>query len=388
MSTPLRVLVAHNAYQHRGGEDSVVEAEITLLRHRGHEVATYFRHNDEIEAMSKPALALRTLWSAEDQAVLGRMMADFRPDLIHVHNTFPLISPALYWAAVRAGVPVVQTLHNFRLLCPQAMLLRHGSVCEDCIGHLPWRGVARRCYRGSALQSGVLASMLALHRALGTYRHKVARYIALNDFCRDKFIAGGLPPERVAVKPNFVDIPAPVGNLKARRGGLFVGRLSPEKGINVLAEAMDRVPGISLAVIGTGPEQHKVDACAGLHALGGRTGEEVLHAMGEASYLVMPSIWYETFGMVAIEAFASGTPVIASQLGSMSELIDDGRTGLLFEPGSADSLAERIAWAEAHPVEMARMGQAARAEYEAKYTADINYRQLMAIYQAAINHPQ
>lgn len=386
MSTPRRILVVHNAYQHRGGEDSVVEAEIALLRGHGHEVATYFRHNDDINAMSKPALAMRTLWAADTQAIVGRMIRDFRPDLIHAHNTFPLISPALYWAAARAGVPVVQTLHNFRLLCPQAMLLRDGQVCEDCVGHFPWRGVVRRCYRDSAAQSGVLAGVLGLHRALGTYRDKVTRYIALNDFCRDKFVAGGLPAERIAVKPNFVDVPAPEDDGIARSGGLFVGRLSAEKGIAILAAAMERLPGRILDVIGTGPETPLVTDSPGLRAWGGKTQEEVLHAMGRTAYLVMPSICYENFPRTLVEAFARGLPVIASRLGALAELIEEGRTGLLFAPGSAEDLAERIAWAEAHPAEMARMGRAARAEYEAKYTAAINYRQLMEIYRAAIEN--
>src|SRR3990172_2467843 len=167
---PLRVLVAHNAYQQRGGEDFVVDAEIGLLQGRGHQVELFSRHNDELAHTGRIAAAVQAVWSARTVADLTHRIAAFKPDLIHAHNTFPLISPSLYAAAARAGIPVVQTLHNFRLLCPQAMFLRDGRVCEDCLGKLPWRAVARRCYRGSTLQSAVAGGALAIHRALGTYR--------------------------------------------------------------------------------------------------------------------------------------------------------------------------------------------------------------------------
>src|SRR5450830_1369347 len=231
----MRILFIHNAYQHRGGEDSVVKAEIDLLRSHGHVVEIYGRHNDEIAAIPRLSLAGQTLWSGITVDDVARLINSFNPDVIHVHNTFPLISPSLYWAANRARLPIIQTLHNFRLLCPQAMFLRESKVCEDCLGKVPWRGVVRGCYRGSPAQSLVLASMVTLHRVIGTWRNKVTRYIALNEFCRQKFIEGGLPAERIVVKPNFVDSPASVE--ASREGFLFVGRLSVEKGLSTLAKA-------------------------------------------------------------------------------------------------------------------------------------------------------
>lgn len=378
----LRVLVVHNAYQHRGGEDSVVEAETALLRTHGHAVTRYARSNDEIGGMSRARVLRETMWSRRTVSELGAAIATFRPDLIHVHNTFPLISPSLYWAAARAGIPVVQTLHNFRLMCPQAMLLREGKVCEDCVGRLPWRGVMRSCYRGSMMQSGALAAMLVLHRALGTWRNKVTRYIALNDFCRSKFAAAGLPAARIAVKPNFVDQPAPPE--VPRCGALFVGRLSPEKGIGTLAAAADQVPELDVSVIGSGPDASQLEGLTNVRMLGYCDSDAVRAALSKAVCLVMPSIWYETFGMVIVEAFACATPVIASRIGVMGNLVREGETGLLFEPGNAADLAAKLRWAASHPAEMARMGRTARAEYEANYTADTNYRQLMAIYGDAI----
>jgi glycosyltransferase involved in cell wall biosynthesis len=380
----MRILICHNAYQQRGGEDMVVQAEQDLLVSRGHEVRLFSRHNDEVKDIGPASLALQTLWSRNSHDAIAADLARWRPDIVHVHNTFPLISPSVYWASAHAGIPVVQTLHNFRLLCPQAMFLRDGKVCEDCLGRLPWRGAARGCYRGSSAQSSVLAGMLMLHRALGTWQHKVSRYIALNRFCRDKFIAGGLPAERIAVKPNFVDCDAP--EPLPREGFLFVGRLSAEKGLAVLASAVVET-GLCVQVAGVGPEAHAVEGLAKVKMLGALTAREVFWRMARARALVLPSIWYENFPRTVVEAYANGLPVIASRLGSLAELVVDGETGLLFEPGDSRDLAQRLCWAQAHPIEMAAMGRNARAHYEAEFTADRNYDQLMAIYREAIDEP-
>jgi glycosyltransferase involved in cell wall biosynthesis len=382
MSAPYRVLVMHNAYQHRGGEDSVVASEVELLRSRGHAVETYLRHNDEIGGIAPAILAQQTLWSRRSVRELTALIRRFQPDIMHAHNTFPLVSPSLYWAASRQGVPVVQTLHNFRLMCLNALFLREGRVCEDCLGQLPWRGVVRACYRDSRLASGVLAGMLTLHRGMGTYRHQVTRYIALNRFCRDKFIAGGLPARRLAVKPNFVEAPAPAEGERA--GLLFVGRLSPEKGVGTLARAMRQLPGAALRVAGDGPQRGELDGVPGVALLGSLPHQAVMDEMGRALALVVPSIWYETFGLVALEAFGSGTPVIASRMGSLTEIVRDHETGLLFEPGNPEDLALKLRWALDNPPAMQAMGRQARALYEAEFTPDVNYWQLTAIYADAL----
>lgn len=384
-----RVLLVHNAYQHRGGEDSVVEAETELLRAHGHAVEVYTRSNDDVDGLSPLSLARQTLWSGRTAREVAQLIGRFRPDGVHAHNTFPLISPSLYWAAARAGVPVVQTLHNFRLMCLNALFLREGRVCEDCTGRLPWRGVARACYRDSRAASAALAGMLTLHRGLGTYRHKVARYIALNEFCRGKFIEGGLPAERVVVKPNFVnwaDGPA-LSQESTRQGLLFVGRLSVEKGVATLAEAMRRCPNASLRVAGDGPQGGLLDGVAGVTRLGSQPSDAVRREMGGAHALVVPSIWYENFPRTIVEAFAAGLPVIASRIGALATLVTHGTTGLLFEPGDAADLADRMAWALAHPGEMAQMGRNARAQYDREFTPQVNYRRLMEIYDAAMTQP-
>lgn len=378
-----RVLVVHNAYRQRGGEDSVVEAELALLRGHGHDVLEYRRHNDDVADMSKAALASDTIWSRRTVDEMSALIGRSRPSLIHVHNTFPLVSPSLYWAAARAGVPVVQTLHNFRLLCPQAMFLRGGRVCENCLGRLPWRAVAHGCYRDSRPQSALLAGMLAFHRATGTWRDKVARYIALNEFCRQKFIEGGLPAERIVVKPNFVDA-APLPLPRERDGVVFVGRLAAEKGIETLVQAAAKVGGLTTRVVGDGPEAGRLAGVPGVVALGRLDAKAVREQLSGATALVFPSIWYETFGLTIVEAFAAGTPVIGSRLGVVPDLVEDGVTGLLFEPGNATDLAAKLRWAQANPQRMAEMGLAARARYERFYTADRNYNLLTAIYRDVV----
>ena len=383
MTKKLRVLVVHNSYQHQGGEDMVAAAEIELLRSRGHIVETYFRHNDEITSSGSLSLAREALWSRRTTQDITQLIMEFRPEIVHAHNTFPLISPSVYWAVGKQRIPVIQTMHNFRLMCPQAMFLREQKVCEDCLGNLPWRGVLRACYRESRLQSGVLAAVVTMHGAIGTWKNKVTRYIALNKFCRDKFIAGGLPAGRIVIKPNFVDFTAP--GLATRVGFLFVGRLSVEKGVSVMMNAIDRVGDVDVRVAGVGPESHLLTESDQVKTLGSLSSSDVRREMSQAMALILPSIWYENFPRTLVEAFGCGLPVIASRIGALGELIEHGVTGLLFSPGDADDLAEKMAWAQQHPEQMADMGRNARALYEAEFTADRNYEQLMQIYHDAIN---
>ena len=382
-SAPKRILVVHNAYQQRGGEDTVVEAEVDLLRKHGHAVATYSRHNVELNTMSRAEAAITTFWSQASASHVAKLIDDFRPDVMHVHNTFPLISPSIYWIARGRRVPVVQTLHNFRLVCPQGMLLRDSKPCEDCVGHAPWPAIRHACYRGSRPQTAVLAGMLASHRAAGTWQRAVTTYIALTEFSREKLVAGGLPRDRIRVKPNFVDLPA--GRKERREGFLYVGRLSHEKGVEVLAGAASRA-GLArpIAVAGSGPLAQLVDGAPGLRALGALDLSGVHFHLQRTLALVLPSICYENFPRTIAEAFACGTPVIASRLGAMRELVSEGETGLLFEPGDPADLASKLRWAEANPAALSRMGDHARTHFEAHWSAEVNLVQLVGIYSEAI----
>lgn len=379
----MKILIAHNMYQHRGGEDAVVDAEAALLRDHYHDVEVYCLHNDTLNGMSRARAAASAIWSQSSASDIEDLCERFRPDVIHVHNTFPLISPSLYWTADRLRVPVVQTLHNFRLLCPQAIFLRDGKICEDCIGKVPWRSVTRKCYRESAMQSAVITTMLTTHRALGTYRDRITRYIALNKFARNKYIEGGLPAERFRIKPNFVPSDG-APSWTDRRGGLYVGRLSHEKGLDVLADAVRLGGNPEVEVIGGGPLESLARDAFGERCLGYRPLTEIMRRMGRAQYIVLPSICYENSPRTIVEAFSCGLPVIASRLGALADLVKDGVTGLLFNPGDASDLAAKMAWAQANPEQMLRMGQAARMEYEAEYTPERNHEMLMDIYEDAI----
>lgn len=389
----LRILQVHNAYQQSGGEDVVVASEDSLLCSAGHVVMHYVRHNSEIATYGlwqRGTLASRTIWAWDSHREIKALLRAERPDVAHFHNTLPVISPSAYHACFEAGVPVVQTLHNYRLLCPAAVLFRDGRVCEDCIKHSLWRAVRHGCYRSSRAETSAVALMLTVHRWLGTWMRLVDCYITLTEFSRMKFIEAGLPAEKIAVKPNFVRADPGV---RQGTGGcaLFVGRLSEEKGLQTLLTAWELLNGrIALEIVGDGPlrpmlqNEARCRMAGGIHFRGWMPRDRMLAAIKRARFLVFPSECYEGFPVAIAEAFACGVPVIASRLGAMEEIVGDGHTGLHFTPGDADDLAAKVEWAWAHPGEMAAMGRAARAEYEANYTAERNYKMLMEIYQRVL----
>jgi glycosyltransferase involved in cell wall biosynthesis len=397
----MRILVVHNFYQQPGGEDQCVAAEVALLEAHGHEVVQYSVHNDSIDDMGRLDVASRTIWSRPAYHEIRELIRARRPRIAHFNNTFPLVSPAAYHACRAEGVGVIQTLHNFRLLCPNALFFRNGRVCEECLGRsVPWPGVAHKCYRGSRSASAAAATMVAVHRLLGTWRQAVDVYITLTEFSKRKFIAGGLPPHKLVVKPNFVHPdPAcvsrsPVAQEHTTQAagtgyGVFVARLSEEKGLQtVLAAWRNLRSQIPLKIVGDGPLAPLVQEAAIQDAriqwLGRRPAHEVLSLMGDAMFLVFPSHCYETFGRVIVEAFAVGTPVIASNLGAMAELVENRHTGVHFKPGDPIDLAAKIEHLVAQPLELQRMRSAARQTYERHYTAESNYRTLMAIYERAL----
>ncbi|MBW1929009.1 MAG: glycosyltransferase family 4 protein [Deltaproteobacteria bacterium] len=392
------VLLIHNFYQHPGGEDEVFRAEAALLRSQGHEVVEFVEDNRKVDGVSPLKAAVDAIWSREAQRRLRTLIREKKPDVAHFHNTFLRISPAAYYTCKEEGVPVAQTLHNYRLVCPGALLMRDGRVCEDCLGRaVPWPGVAHGCWRGSRTQTAVVAGMLAFHRVLKTWHEQVDCYIALTEFARRKFIEGGLPAEKIVVKPNFVGEELRVTSNELQfsrhpslvtRYFLFVGRLSPEKGLGTLLRAWQKLKDVPLKIIGDGPLLEAVRAFngGGVQVLGRRPHDEVIALMKGARCVVFPSEWYEGFPMTIAEAFACGVPVIASRLGAMAEIVEDGRTGLLFEPGNADDLAAKVEWAWAHSEQMAEMGREARREYEEKYTAERNYEMLMQIYRRVMSN--
>jgi glycosyltransferase involved in cell wall biosynthesis len=382
----LRILIIHNQYQLAGGEDGVVAAEAKLLRDNGEIVELVMENNDGIvTTIDKIESGLKCSYSPRQGRVMNERLREFRPDVVHIHNFFPTLTPSIHYACYNAAIPVVQTLHNYRLLCPAATFLRDGKVCEDCMKRrVAWPAILHGCYRKSRLGSAAVASMLLVNRTAGTWNRTVSRYIALTEFARLKFIEGGFPADKVSVKSNFL---SPDPGAGAGDGGyaLYVGRLSSEKGVVTLLNAWRIArPSRTLKIVGDGPLAADVKAYAdrdkSIEVMGWRNKEVVTQLISRAEFLVFPSLWYETFGLVAIEAMAAGLPVIASDLGAMSELIANRKTGLLFPPGSAEGLASAIQWAFDHPIDLREMRTHARREFEEKFTEKQNYMQLMDIY--------
>jgi glycosyltransferase involved in cell wall biosynthesis len=383
----MRVLLVHTYYQQLGGEDRIFDAECRLLEDNGHEVIRYIRRNDDITGMGKLRVAQATFWNRDTYAEIRNLIRKHRPDVLHAHNTFPLISPSAYAAARAEGVPVVQTLHNYRLLCANGMLFRAGAVCELCVGRkLPWPAVSNRCYRGGAVASLIAAGMVAYHRRRGTWTNLVDLYLAPTEFAKEKFVMGGLPADRIVVKPNFVYDPYLA--LGAREEGqffLFVGRLSREKGIATMLAAWRSCPSLpALQIIGDGPMRLEVEAAVKsdprISWLGFQGPEEIHSAMRLAFCLVFPSVWYEGAPRVIVEAYAAGLPVIGSSLGASGIQVELGVTGLHHTAGDAADLARKVEWAWQDRSEMRAMGQRARQRYLTAYSPSVNYKLLKEIY--------
>lgn len=386
-----RVLMSHCYYRDLGGENLSFEAEAQLLRDAGVDVATYTRDNRELDrlgALGKATAGLRAVWAGDTYRDLGERLASDPRDVVHFQNTFPLISPAAFYAAHRHGAAVVVSLRNYRFICPSAVLYRDGHPCEDCIGHAGLPGVVHGCYHESRVQSGVVATMQNVHGLLGTWHRAVDLFVAPSEFTRHKFIQAGLDPERIVVKPNFV-APDPGPNEAAGDHAVYAGRLAPEKGVLTMLRAWQAID-MPLWIIGDGPLHGAVEAyvrdndlASRVELLGHRAPAEVLAHLRQARVVVFPSEWYETFGRVIAEAYACGVPVIASRLGAMAEVVRHGETGLLFTAGSAEELTAAVQELRQPGAAYEAMRHQARLEYERTFTAERNRVLLLEIYEHA-----
>lgn len=389
----MRVLMVHTNYQIRGGEDECFDAESRLLDEMGVEVELYQDDNKRVQDMGKLAVARSTIWSKTAYEGIRAKLRAKPADIVHVHNYLPLISPAAYYAAKEEGAAVVQTLHNYRLMCPNGIFFREGRVCEDCMGKaFAWPSIAHSCYRNSRAGSAVIASMLAYHHMIGTYQKKVDLYFVLNNFMRRKHIEGGLPAERILVKPNFVGNDLGMGDGDGDYA-LFVSRLTPEKGVELLLEAWRRLAKrIRLIIIGDGPltdlVQKTVPEIEGVEYLGRQPLEKFYELLNKAQCFIAASTWYEGTPRTFIESFARGVPVIAPALGPMADVVEDGRTGMHFRPGDVDSLVEVMERFLDSPAERETMRAGARANFLQQFTAEANKTMLIEAYQRAIDGRQ
>lgn len=385
----MRIVVAHNRYKYAGGEDSVLRAEVEMLRDAGHVIELFEADNKTIEGtFAKIAAAGSLFHSTYSSQKMTALIRTFRPEILHIHNWFPLLSPSIISAANEQGIPVIQTLHNFRMLCVNGTMHRDGHICHDCLGkQLPVNGAVHRCYSNSRLGSALVATAFSYHRLAHTW-DGVTTFIALSEYQKALLVLGGVDAGQIIVKPNFVKHTNEVGS---GRGGyaLFVGRLTPEKGIRTVlrAWAENGIP-IQLKVMGDGPLADEVREKARnlpqVQHLGHKSTAEVYAAMADARFVIWASECHEAFGLTIVEALSHGTPVLAADTEPIKELIEDGETGLHFTAGDANDLAAKASVLVTNNARYQEMRGNCRAVYEERYTDTINYKLLMDIYQQAI----
>ncbi|MCX7799017.1 MAG: glycosyltransferase family 4 protein [Fimbriimonadales bacterium] len=379
----MRVLLVHAAYRYRGGEDVAFEADDRLLREAGHEVRTIVFSNADLPRGAWQA-ARTAVWNPAAAAEVARVASELGAEVVHFHNTFPVVSPAAHVAAADTGAAVVQTLHNYRLGCVNALLFRKGGLCTDCVGRGPWLGAWRRCYRGSFGASLATAWMIAHHRRMDTWNRAVHQFLAVSETVRRVAVASGVQPERIRVRPNFLAEDPGVGG--SERGGfLYLGRLSEEKGARVVLELWARDPTLPrLTIAGDGPLRPLAERTGrNVRVVGLVSREKALQLLKEARALVLPSLCLDAMPVTLVEAFATATPVIASNVESLASLVGDGRTGLLFDPGSAEALADAVRRMEAHP-QWPRMSRNCRLEFEERFSRGPALKALEESYQLAL----
>jgi glycosyltransferase involved in cell wall biosynthesis len=383
-----RILQIATHYREPGGEDAVVAAEARLLAGAGHEVIRYRAWNDRNDLKAAAQLAVSS-WNPWAARTVRRLVQEHRPQITHVHNTWFALSPSIFRELRRYGAPVLMTVHNYRLVCSNALLFRSGRPCEDCVGSHPWHGVRHRCYRGSWVGSAAAAANIALQRTRGTWVQDVDAFLALNEFSKRRLVAGGIPDEKIILKPNFVDDPGPRANRPSQSGQvLFVGRLSPEKGILELLDAWRRASPrkLRLLVVGDGPlaSQARARTDASIRLLGRQHKREVTKLMLSSRALVLPSRWYEVQAVVLLEAMAAGLPVLASDLGGNSEALGAIGSEWLVAPGRVGDWSRALSGlARGSVVDDA--GARARSAYRARFTPEVGLRNLERAYSAALD---
>ncbi|MGB2925068.1 MAG: glycosyltransferase [Limnothrix sp.] len=390
----MKILIVHNRYRIRAGEDNVFDQEAALLKEHGNEVKTWTVDNQNIpekkSSWQQIKLAFNTIWSISAYRSISKIIKEFKPDIVHVHNILPLLSPSIFYACKKQKVPVIQTIHNYRLGCPAATYFRDEKICELCVDKSLLNSIRYRCYRNSYAQTTIVAAMLQIHRWLGTWENIVSGYIALTPFMKDKLIQLGIPEEKIFVKPNFIN--NSITKTKPISFGkyyLFVGRLSPEKGIHVLLEAYKQCnTSYPLVIIGKGELQNIVEDAAKndsrIQYLGQQPREKVLQYMQEAIALIFPSVWQEPFGLSIIEAYSQSLPVIGADVGSVNQLIQPHLTGLLYSLKDALQLGNIFEKIEGNCKEWLGLKNKLKDHLNDKYFSQTNVEIMLSIYQQII----
>ncbi len=392
----MKIFLIHNFYQSHApsGEDLTYLSEKKLLLQHGHEIITYERRNDEIKKFrifERLVMGYELKWARKTYEEVKTIAKRERPDVAHIHNIFYLITPSVYDALKEIGVPIVQRLPNFRLLCANGLLFMNGRICEECLESGPWRATLHGCFRNSRSYSLPISRMLRYHWKHDTWNRKIDVFVPPSEFVRGVYIKGGIRDDKIFVKPNFVDAPSKL-SFEAGQYGLFLGRLSPEKGVFTMLDAWSDVDKFPLKIVGDGEIREKLEQhvrkrlIKNVSFLGQKSFGESREFISHARFLVMPSECYETFGKGIIEAYSYGKPVVVANLGGMAELVLDGETGFLFKPGNASDLALKAKRLIDNPRDAVKMGKNARREFENKYTAEINYKILMNIYHHAMDN--
>jgi glycosyltransferase involved in cell wall biosynthesis len=383
----MKILIGHNYYQNPGGEDGVFRSEIAMLKNFGHEVVTYERHNDEIKpgisSRISHAASLRFSKNSYDQ--MRSLIRSFKPDVAHFHNTFFVMTPSVLYACKDEGVPVLVSLHNFRLMCINGLFFRDNKPCEDCLHGSSISGIVHKCYQHSFVLSALATDMMSYHWRRKTWMDIVDHFVVATEFTKKKHIEAGIPSAKITVLPNFVE--NPFGVQAKGRYALYAGRLRQEKGIDILIKAWRHIKDFPLYIAGQGPMQKEIEAYIKDHGLthvkmlGFLENDDYLKVVSQARFLIVPSICYENFPRVVTEAFACGVPVLANRLGTMEEVVEDGSTGLLFDNSDPQDLAAKAMAMISDDNKYAQLCSNSRRVYDLKYTAARHYEGLMKIYQ-------
>lgn len=402
----MKIVIVHNQYKSRGGEETVFDLEYALLKENGNEIYPFLDDNKTLEMkglFAKFALGLNTIWSLKAYRTFYHFLKKYKPDIIHVHNTFPKLSPSIYWAANKLQIPVVQTLHNYRFTCANGLLLRDQKPCEACVGKkVPLPALKYNCYRNSKSATAAIVGMQVVNRMIGTYKNKVNIYITLTEFFKTLMVRSGLPEEKIMVKPHFIPDPYELldsqktlndmtSKGKSSKQIVFVGRLAYEKGLDLLLDAWSRLAthDYNLVIIGQGPERAKLEnqykQFPNIIWRGFLERKEVLEEVYKSKFTVISSRTYETFSLVLIEAFALGVPAIVPNHAGFPEVRSSTETGILYSPGNVEDLHSALSQAiHIEDETWHTWSQQARQIYVQKYSPEVNYEHLLNIYEHAI----